>query len=224
VQTSELYPAIRAELLTLADRLSSQEAATPVPALPGWTVKDTYAHLTGVCADVLDGRMDGGGTPRWTAKQVRDRADRGLPAVCDEWRTRGPDFDEWLGNTGEQGTTFVGFDIWAHQQDIRSAVGLAGERDQDQLAYLTQSALAVFDRRFREATAPALHVTTDTVERDLGDGPPAATLHADDYEMLRILFGRRSQAQMRRARWEGDPAPYLDHIHLFELPTIDLCD
>ena len=224
MQTVELYPANRARLLELADRLSDQEAATSVPALPGWTVKDAYAHLTGLCADILDGNMEGAGTPSWTAKQVGDRADRSLADVCAEWAARGPDLDTWLHDRDDQGTAFVGYDVWNHHQDIRSAGGQPGERDTEQLRYLASSALAAFDRRFRDAATPALHVITDTTERDLGDGTPEATLHASDYEILRILFGRRSQPQIEGARWDGDPAPYLDHLHLFELPTADLTD
>lgn len=222
--TADLYPAIRTELLTLATGLSSEQAATPVPALPGWTVKDAYAHLTGLCVDVLDGRMEGAGTPPWTAKQVRDRAERSLPWVCAEWADRGPDLDTWLADADEQGSAFAGFDVWNHQQDIRSAVGLAGERNPEQLEYLVSSALSAFDRRYREASAPPLRVITDSVDRNLGEGTPEATLHASDYELLRILFGRRSDTQMRHAQWDGDPSPYLDHIHLFEPPTVDLPD
>jgi uncharacterized protein (TIGR03083 family) len=224
VLTAELYPENRARLLELAQRLSDAEAGTSVPALPGWTVKDAYAHLTGLCVDVVDGRMDGAGTPSWTARQVRERAIRSLGEVSAEWVARGPDLDTWLANRDDQATAFVGYDVWNHHQDIRSAVGLTGERDANQLSYLAASALAAFDRRFRDAGAPPLHVVTDTGEWDLGDGAPDATLSAPDYEILRILFGRRSQEQIRGAHWDGSPAAYLDHLHLFELPTADLVD
>jgi uncharacterized protein (TIGR03083 family) len=170
VLTAELYPENRARLLELAQRLSDAEAGTSVPALPGWTVKDAYAHLTGLCVDVVDGRMDGAGTAPWTARQVRERAIRSLGEVCAEWVARGPDLDTWLANRDDQATAFVGYDVWNHHQDIRSAVGLTGERDANQLSYLAASALAAFDRRFRDAGAPPLHVVTDTGEWDLGDG------------------------------------------------------
>ena len=224
VLTAELYPENRVRLLELADRLSRAQAGSPVPALPGWTVKDAYAHLTGLCVDVVEGRMDGAGTPAWTARQVRDRADRSLGDVSAELAARGPTLDTWLANADDQQTVFVGYDVWNHHQDIRSAVGLAGERDDSQLAYLAASALAAFDRRFRDAAAPGLRVITDTGEWDLGDGAPEATLYANDYEILRILFGRRSQEQIKSARWDGSPEAYLDHLHLFELPTADLVD
>ena len=114
--------------------------------------------------------------------------------------------------------------MWNHHQDVRSAVGLAGERDPEPVDYLLERALDAFDQRFRDGSVPALRVVTGRLERTLGTGTPRATLRTTDYELLRTLFGRRSLAQMAGGRWEGDPTPYLDHLHLFEPPVADLVD
>src|SRR5260370_22741229 len=172
VLAAELYLENRDRLLTLAERLSDAEAATSVPALPGWTVQDAYAHLTGLCVDVVEGRMDGAGTPSWTARQVRGRAPNSLGEVCAEWAARGPDLDTWLANRDDQGTTFVGYDAWNHHQDIRSAVGLAGERDANQPSYLSASALTAFERRFPHAAPPGLPVLPHPADCDPRDQPP----------------------------------------------------
>lgn len=222
--TAELYRAIRAEMLTFGGELSREDSERPVPALPGWTVKDAYAHVTGLCGDVLDGRMDGAGSPQWTAQQVTARASDDLPSVCAEWERRGRDLDRWLVERGDEGTIFVGFDIWSHYQDVRGALDQPGERDIEQIDYLLARALDAFDRRFRDAAAPALRVITDRVDRTLGEGEPGTTLRTTNYELLRTLFGRRSQRQMISSRWDGDPNPYLEHLHLFELPVADLVD
>lgn len=222
--TTELYRAIRDQMLGFGATLSRQQSERPVPALPGWSVKDAYSHLTGLCGDVLDGRMEGAGSPAWTAKQVAERSHHDLPAVCAEWAERGPALDEWLEEQGDHGTIFVGFDVWTHHQDVRAARGLNGERGAEQVDYLLAKALDAFNDRFRDAGAPALRVITDRVDRNLGNGPPDATLHTTDYELLRTLFGRRSVAQMTRGRWDGDPTPYLEHLHLFEPPAADLVD
>ena len=58
----------------------------------------------------------------------------------------------------------------------------------------------------------------------LGEGEPDATLHVDDYELMRILFGRRSLRQIVSADWDGDVGPYVEHLHLFPLPPRDLVD
>lgn len=222
--TAELYRAVRLKMLELAAGLSREQSERPVPALPGWTVKDAYAHLTGLCADVLEGCMDGAGSAAWTARQVTARSSDDLAAVSAEWVKRGPALDDWLAQAGDHGTIFVAFDVWTHHQDVRSAVGLRGERDLDQIDYLAAKALSAFDDRFRGAGAPALRVITDRVEQNLGDGPPGATLRTSDYELMRILFGRRSVTQITSAPWEGDPTRYVDQLHLFEAPAVDLVD
>ncbi len=222
--TTELYRAIRDQMVGLGATLSPAQSERPVPALPGWSVKDAYSHLTGLCGDILDGRMEGAGSPAWTAKQVAERSRDDLPAVCAEWAERGPALDEWLEEKGDHGTIFVGFDVWTHHQDVRSALDLNGERGAEQVDYLLAKALDAFNDRFRDAGAPALRVITDHVDRNLGNGPPDATLRTTDYELLRTLFGRRSVAQMTRGRWDGDPTPYLEHLHLFEPPVADLVD
>ncbi|HSO95908.1 MAG TPA: maleylpyruvate isomerase N-terminal domain-containing protein [Acidimicrobiia bacterium] len=220
----ELYRTIRGEMIAFGGGLSRDESERPVPALPGWTVKDAYAHVTGLCGDILDGRMEGAGSPQWTARQVSARANDDLPSVCAEWEGRGPDLDQWLQEQGDQGTIFVGFDTWTHYQDVRAALAQRGERDAVQIDYLLARALDAFDGRFRDAGAPALRVITDRVDRDLGEGRTAATLRTTDYELLRTLFGRRSRSQMISGNWDCDPTPYLEHLHLFELPVADLID
>jgi uncharacterized protein (TIGR03083 family) len=216
-------------LLEVAAGLDDDQTAGPVVACPGWTVKDAFAHLTGVSADICDGRLDGAGSPEWTARQVAERAPRSLAEVCAEWGRRGSEFDGWLAATDPQRTTFAAFDVWSHEQDIRAAVGLAGQRHDPQVGYLADLALAAFDRRFTEAGVPALRVVSegdDGFDRVIGqcEGEPAATLRMTAYELLRTLFGRRSLAQIESADWDGDCAPYLEHLHLFAPPVADLVD
>jgi uncharacterized protein (TIGR03083 family) len=218
-----LYSTTRGQLLDLAQSMDDAQANLPVPALPGWTVKDAYAHLTGLCADVLDGRMEGAGEPPWSARQVAERADRSLAEVCAEWAERGPELDEWL-KEREEPPMFVAYDVWSHEQDILGALGQRGERDDDRVQDLAASALAAFSDRFLAEGAPPLRVVGDEVESVLGEGEPAATLHVDDYELMRILFGRRSLHQIEAADWTGDEDRYIDHLHLFPLPSHDLVD
>jgi uncharacterized protein (TIGR03083 family) len=218
-----VYSGTRAHLLELARTMDDAQARRPVPALPGWTVKDAYAHLAGLCADILDERMEGAGEPLWTARQVAERADRSLDEICAEWTARGAELDEWL-NDREEPPPFVAYDVWTHEQDILGALGQRGERDDERLQDLAASALAAFSDRFVAAGAPALQVVGDGVECVLGEGEPTATLHIDDYELMRILFGRRSLSQIEAADWAGDEYGVIDHLHLFPLPARDLVD
>jgi uncharacterized protein (TIGR03083 family) len=224
VDTAEVYAISRSRLLDLARTVDGEQAGRAVPALPGWSVKDAYAHLAGVCADILDGRMDGAGSPPWTAAQVDARKAAGLAEVCAEWAGRGPQLDAWIASTGEERTAFVAIDVWSHEQDIRSTVEAPRPTDDGRIGYLVGRALPVFDRRFAEAEVPALRVVVDGTDHVLGTGEPDATLRSGGYELLRILFGRRTRTQIEHAEWDGPAAPYIEHLHLFDLPGIDLAD
>jgi uncharacterized protein (TIGR03083 family) len=135
----DVYVETRQKLLELAVRLGPDQVATPVPALPGWTVKETFAHVTGVCADVLDGNMTDAGSPAWSARQLRERERASLAQVCAEWSSRRQEIDQWL-RAAQFGGSFLCFDVWSHEQDIRSAIGMAGRREGIQVPYLAASA------------------------------------------------------------------------------------
>jgi uncharacterized protein (TIGR03083 family) len=223
MDVATVYGTTRGRLLELAGTLTGAQAELPVPATPGWTVKDAYAHLAGLCADILDERMEGAGEPSWSARQVAERSELSLAEIAAEWAERGPELDDWLEDRDEA-PMFVVYDVWTHEQDILGALGQRGERDDEGLQDLAASALAAFNQRFiAEGVAP-LHVIGDQVECVLGDGEPTATLHIDDYELMRILFGRRSYQQIEAADWDGDESRFIDHLHLFALPERDLVD
>jgi uncharacterized protein (TIGR03083 family) len=224
VDVAAVYDETSRRLLDRAAALGDADARRMVPALPGWTVTDTYAHLSGLCVDVLDGRTDGAGSPEWSGRQVAERETAGLDAVCAEWAEHAPDLVRRLRAEGGRAPMFVAFDVWTHHQDLRGALGVRGEHDDGRIPEILDEAVRAFDTRFRAAGVPAIRVVTPVGEHRLGDGAPVATLHADRYELLRILFARRSAAQMRAARWDGDPGPALGHLHLFELPAVDLDD
>ncbi|MFD0633984.1 maleylpyruvate isomerase N-terminal domain-containing protein [Catenulispora yoronensis] len=94
--TGQHYGVIRAELTELADTLSEEQIATPVPALPGWSVRDTYAHLAGVAADIVRGQVGDPHDVGWTAGHVAARKDRSLAEICREWGVEGPRAEELL--------------------------------------------------------------------------------------------------------------------------------
>jgi hypothetical protein len=76
-----VYRQGRERVLELAADLDEGDATIVVRACPQWTVKDVYAHIAGVPADILAGRIEGVGTDEWTARQVAARADRSLGEI-----------------------------------------------------------------------------------------------------------------------------------------------
>jgi uncharacterized protein (TIGR03083 family) len=223
VKPAEIYAASRARLLEISPSLSPEQLDAPLAATPPWTVLDGYRHLAGVCADFLDGRLEGAGTPAWTAAQLAARDSLSIEEVCSEWASRGPALDARLEAAGEA-LAFLVFDIWTHEQDIRAAVGQAGLRDDDHVPALASLALTTFGPRYAGGGAPAISVIVDGEPRTLGEGEPAATLDTTPYELLRIIFGRRSDAQIAAAGWSGDCAKPIGAIHLFDPPKQDIAD
>jgi hypothetical protein len=168
--------------------------------------------------------MEGAGTPEWSDRQVRLRNGSSLATIVEEWEERGPELDRWLRAQGDTSTMFVVFDVWNHQHDIRSTVDEPRGSDDGRVAYLVDRAWPSYGDRYATLGAPPLRIVGTRKSYLLGTGEPGATLRAEDYELLRILFGRRSRAQIEQADWSDDPAPYVDAIHLFDLPERDLFD
>ena len=167
--------------------------------------------------------MEGAGSPAWTARQVADRAGRTLAEITGEWAERGPDLDEWITDR-EDPPMFLAYDVWTHEQDILGALGQRGERDDERVQDLAAAALASFNERFIAESLPASRSSVTESSACWAKVTPETTLHIDDYELMRMLFGRRSLHQIEAADWNGDDGPFIGHLHLFPLPQRDLVD
>jgi len=223
MELADVYTQTRTSLLDLGSTLDDAQLALPVAPTPGWVVRDVFAHLCGCCCDVLDGNMEGGGSPPWTAEQIRVRSDKTLAEIGEEWSARAPELEALLRSSPPGRMSFPVYDVWTHAQDVRAAVGLLGERD-ERAAVLAAAAVVVFDGNFGRSSTPAARVVTESLDTVLGEGEPVATLRTDDYELLRMMFGRRSKAQCEAAGWEGDAVAVLDELHLFPYPETDIQD
>jgi len=224
VEPSDIYPISRQRMLDLAPTLSADQLAAPLPATPPWVLLDGYRHLAGVCADVLDGVMEGAGSPAWTAQQIGCRAGHSLADVCAEWAGRGPLLDAQVAAAG-RAMSFVAFDTWTHEQDIRAAAGLEGLRD-DVATALAGIAAAALDGRYTSKGAPTIAIDLGMSQATMGAGDAEVSLTTTPYELLRMIFGRRSLAQMHSAAWSGagDVGAAIEALHLFDLPTADIHD
>src|SRR5438132_11341602 len=84
------YAEGRRRITQLVQEAGDAGAQTPVPTCPGWTVHDVIAHVTGVCADVLAGNIEGVATDPWTEAQVLERKDRAMAELVAEWSELAP--------------------------------------------------------------------------------------------------------------------------------------
>lgn len=220
----DVYRTSRQRLVDLAPTLTAQQLELPLPATPPWTVIDAYRHLTGVCANVLDGTMEGAGSPTWTAAQIDTRREASINEVCAEWEGRAPAL-EALVESGGPAMSFTAFDAWTHEQDIRAAVGLAGARDAvaEGLASL---ALTTLGGRYAGTGAPTVEFDLGNGTRSLGAADPTVTLRTSPYELLRVIFGRRSRQQMEALDWSNPDhaAAVIDALPIFLPPDTDIVD
>lgn len=188
------------------------EGADPdgrVPACPEWTVKELLAHVTGVIADILDGRLEGVATDPWTEAQVSARRATPLPDILGEWAEKAPAIEPMIDDLGAPGRQLV-FDAVTHEHDLRGALDQPGADDSDAVVIAVSFVVPGFLAAVAESSAPILEVTTPGGDRWVsGEGEPAARLRATSFELMRAVSGRRAIDQLRAMAWDGDASPYL---------------
>jgi uncharacterized protein (TIGR03083 family) len=143
---TETSAAFLAELDNFGQLIASlDDAALDTPTrCAGWTVRDVAGHMVGQMTDVVEGRLDGLGSPEVTERQAKERAGRSgkeLAAELAEGRTRGTEmlglFDDAAWNapvasdfTGTLGDGILAlyFDAYLHADDIRAALAMPSAR------------------------------------------------------------------------------------------------
>ncbi len=220
---ARLYADAQGRVIDLVSPLSAPALATTVPGTPRWTIEQLTAHMTGVCADMVDGRLDGAGDEPWTSRQVSQRQQRPLPDVLVEWRDRTPALLELLAVPGKADST--AFDVLTHEHDLRGALGLEGPSDTRAVAGVTDRVTQRLDHIVAKAGLPALRLVNDDGDWVCGSDEVGVTGTATTMEWFRALFGRRSAAQVMTYSWEGDPRPYFRMLNLFgPLPAADVAE
>lgn len=205
--------------------LTPDEAATPVPALPGWTVKDTFAHLVGLAGDVVSGEAIGPPDDEVTARQVAERAERSLPAVLEEWDQIGPELERLLTDLGRAAPIQIAIDIWAHEVDMRSALGVALPDVGAAERFLRRATRRGIGRDWPETGVPPLRIVTEDDDWVAGGDEPAGMLTTTWFELGRVMLGRRSPAQLAALGWSGaDPTPWIAALPVFGPAETDIVD
>jgi len=223
MDTAECYSTVRTRMIEFAEGLTGEQAATPVPALPAWTVRDTYAHLAGLCAEVLDGTISGPATDEDTARHVAARADRGLAELCEEWAGPAPRMDALISGPKGYRYNLLVQDAWQHEQDVLGAFRLPQLREDATTITVATTVMDMYVRSWRKfELSPAVRITTPTGEWVPGVGEPVASLRTNDFDLVRMLIGRRTLSEMRAMGWTGDPGEALDRLHFFTPPVKEL--
>ena len=211
IDVGAVYAEGRCRVEALVADLPHEQATMTVPACPDWRVQDLVAHMSGVCADVLAGRLDGAGTDPWTATQVSARYDRDLSEIVAEWNENAPRVEAVAQDFGPAGRQLV-FDFFTHEQDLRGALGAPGARDCAACEIALEFIVPGFEAAAaRSGLRPLRLVTGSRVWAPAGveSAEPTETLTIEPFEFLRAATGRRSATQIRAFDWSTDPEPYL---------------
>lgn len=178
---AEAYADLRARVTRLLSGLSAERSATTVPHTPAWSVKDALAHMVGVPEDFISGNMEGVTTEVWTQAQVdRHRADS-VDDLLAVWHRLGAQLDMMVPNIPNPVVSQLVFDQVTHEQDIRHALGAAGDRD--------SAAIQVAEGYMRFT----LSRQKDPAVAALAGSPVRG------FEFVRCLGGRRSAGQVAAA-------------------------
>ncbi len=201
--------------------LDEQQAATRVPACPGWTVRELLAHMVGLGADVVRGDEPDDHNSTWTQRQVDERAEEDVARLLEEWAGLVEPLQQWM----RENTTRPLGDIVIHEQDLRGALGVPGAQDSEGVHALRDRMVGGLGERAADLPPIAL-VGPGWQWCSAGDPAEAAVLlRAPDFDLARAVMTRRSEGQLRGWTERGDLTPYLPGFAgLGALPTTDLVE
>lgn len=226
---AEVWATARAELAGFVASLADDDVERPVPATPGWSIRDVVAHMTGVLECIAGGDMPleffaAIGSEQgvavlneWTGRQVEARDERPLAELLVEWESaaeavmpmvRGD--VPWPEGVVPFAAHVLTTDLAVHQQDVYGALGVVRDRDSVPVRIGFATYVAGIDIKQRSLGGPALRIVTEHKEVTAGEGEPVAAVRGPRFELFRALSGRRSPGQVRAYEWDGDPEPFLD--------------
>lgn len=223
VDPIDLYPAAMDRIAHLVTHPAAGSA--PVAACPGWTVKDTIAHLLGIAQSWIDGRLEGYAAPEWTEAQVSAVDHMTVEDLMSTWYSIADDFIDRMRHIErlpEAVLTSFGplvreavplsiiDDLIAHEHDIRNALGRPGARTDIAVRLATGGHIGLMRRLNQSAGLPTLEiVATDDRSWLVGTSTPTVRLTAPLFEIFRATGGRRTLDEMWAMNWSDDPEPFL---------------
>ncbi len=220
---SVVYAELRSSFSRLVGGLSDEETRVVVPQCPDWTIADVLAHVVGINADFLAGRLDGVGSDAWTAVQVDERRALSVGAVSEAWFEMAEAIDRRFTDDPFLAVRLTA-DLVTHYHDVLGALGRREGRDAPAVRTGLLRYGPFFCDRVAAAGLPIVRVEAGVQAWQSGDGPVVASLSGSAFELLRAFSGRRSVAQVSTMAWTGDPTPYLAVVSPYGLPEYDVTE
>ena len=201
------YQETKGRIVGLVTELDDTGLNTPVPACPGWSVRDVVTHVVAVAEDWVGGRLVGPPTDAQTAAQIARFGDRDLSEILTAWTDAAAALDRMAESAGVKPP--LG-DITSHEHDVRAAIGRPGARDSAAVWSSSDQLLANL-----RTPIPLLVTVEDGQYLTKPGADTEIRLRTTRFEGLRWRTGRRSRAQLAAMDWSDDPTPVLDHLFLF---------
>jgi uncharacterized protein (TIGR03083 family) len=185
------------ENITELLRQQPESSDRPVPACPGWSVRDVVAHLL----EVGEGaRSSLSGLPARAPRP--DRPGAGLDELLDAWTRTGLAIEGLLGgHEGWHGPLTM--DVFAHELDIRQVLGQPAAADHPAYPGALRVVVGGFANSVRTRRLPALRIETPGAHWVAGAGDPVATVCGDRHDLFRSAAGRRTHRQIAELSWSG---------------------
>ena len=139
-RVADVYRDTKARITQLLTGPDAGVWASPVPACPGWSVRDVVSHLTAVAQDWADGRLAGAPSDEQTAEHVRRFDSLGENALLKAWSDHTNRLHHLADTTGREPP--LG-DIACHEHDIRGAIGEPGARDAESVRWTADRLLTI---------------------------------------------------------------------------------
>ena len=231
-ELADLYDQIRNDISELVAGLPPDDLDAPIPATPGWSIKNLVTHLAADATCVTTGDFpreffEAFGEPAavalvndWTARQVRERDDHSLEDLLQEWKTSGAAVTDmmrgaksWPDNTLVFADRILLTDAAVHQQDIFGALGIERERESAPIRIGLSGYVVTMGWRLASTGLPPLELDAGDKSYQAGEGEPDATVHASRFELFRAMSGRRNPEQIAAYEWDGDAEPYIPYFY-----------
>jgi uncharacterized protein (TIGR03083 family) len=203
----------------IAEVVAGADPEVPVPACPGWRLRDVVAHLAGLAEEVASGSRPGDDRQAWLDALRIERRDVAVPELLRRWEATGPELAAII----DESAPGLFVDVVLHEHDLRAAVGHPGARGVPEVRTAVHLQLEVLGALLKRRGLGALVTDAGPVTWTSHFARRGCTLRADPWEASRLLASRRTPEEIHRLVVAGDVAPYVEVLaQRRSLPEVSL--
>jgi uncharacterized protein (TIGR03083 family) len=178
-------------------------AGDPVPACPGWTVRDLVAHLAEISSAVICG---------WEGRPDSARlngAGLEVEVLFAEWDGMAERADQLLSKADPQQGGIAVMDALTHELDLCHALRVPPPVEHPAYPGALDTLVRGLSRSLSAHGLPALALEAEGEQWVAGEGEPGALVRGARLDLCRSLAGRRTPEQIARLSWTADPRRWL---------------